>query len=184
MISRLKRLKLLLMDVDGVLTDGLIYHWIGRNGELVELKGVDTQDGMALYWLAANGVRTGVITGRVCDGFVERAKLLKMEFLVQGTVEKAPAFEKILRQAGVSASEAAFVGDDLTDIPAMRRAGLGLAVANARPEVKRAAHYVTRKPGGRGALREIAEMILKAQGRWAAIARHYEASLIRPRRMG
>lgn len=163
------------MDADGVLTDGKLYHLVDKEGELIELKGVDTQDGMGLAWLAAHGIDTGVISGRSSDGLAARAKMLRMRWVVQGTVEKVPAWEKILAEAGVTADQAAFVGDDLTDLPLIRRAGLGVAVANARPEVKRRAHLVTRARGGAGALRELSELILKAQGRWKAIARGYGA---------
>ena len=163
------------MDVDGVLTDGKLYHLVGAKGELIELKGVDTQDGMGLAWLTQNGVDTGVISGRSSDGLAARAKMLRMRYVVQGTVEKVPAWERILKAAGLKPEQAAFVGDDLTDLPLIRRAGLGVAVANARPEVKRRAHLVTKAAGGGGALRELAELILKAQGRWKAVARGYGA---------
>ena len=116
-----------------------------------------------------------MISGRVSAGFEARARLLKMSHIVQGTVEKVPAWEKVLKDAGVTAAQAAFVGDDLTDLPLIVRAGLGVATANARPEVKRRAHLVTRASGGAGALRELSELILKAQGRWTAIARSYGA---------
>lgn len=144
-----------------------------RRGALIELKGVDTQDGLGLSWLARNGIRTGVISGRVSEGFAARARLLKMRHVVQGTLKKLEAFERILRREGLEPAQAAFVGDDLPDLPPMRRAGLAVAVANARPEVRRAAHYVTRARGGQGALRELAELILKAQGRWPAVLREY-----------
>jgi len=163
------------MDVDGVMTDGRLFHFLDTRGRFVELKGVTSQDGIALTWLAANGIRTGVISGRASEGFRARARMLGMAYVVQGTTVKAPAFEAILRRARVAAEEAAYIGDDLTDIPPMRRAGLAVAVANARPEVKAVAHYVTRAEGGRGAVREVAERLLKAQGLWAKIKRGYEA---------
>lgn len=173
--ARLKRLKLVLMDVDGVLTDGKLYHMLGADGELVELKGVDTQDGIALVWLAAAGIRTGVISGRRSDGFAARAKMLKMTYVVQGTTEKLPAWRDILRRAGAGEDEAAFIGDDLPDLPLVRRAGVGVAVANARPELKKAASYVTKAPGGAGALREFCELALKARGQWDAVLARYGA---------
>lgn len=163
------------MDVDGVLSDGKLYHLVDEKGGLIELKGLDTQDGLGLVWLATHGIRTGVISGRRSDGLAARAKMLRMSYIVQGTVEKVPAWERILRQAGVSDKEAAFVGDDLPDLPLLKRAGLGVAVANARPELKKTARYITRAPGGSGALREVAELILKAQGRWKAISQGYGA---------
>lgn len=174
--QRLRRLKLVLMDVDGVLTDGKIYHLVGGKGELVEFKGVDTQDGMGLVWLSMHGIKTGVISGRTSDGLAARARMLRMSFVVQGTVEKVPAWERILREAGVKDEEAAFVGDDLTDLPLIRRAGVGVAVANARPEVKKGARLVLKSAGGAGALRELSEAILAARGDWKAILREYGAS--------
>lgn len=172
---RLRGLKLVLMDVDGVLTDGKIYHLLDPKGGLVEFKGVDTQDGMGLVWLSMHGIKTGVISGRTSEGLAARARMLRMSYVVQGTVEKVPAWEKILSEAGVKDEEAAFVGDDLTDLPLIRRAGVGVAVANARPEVKRGARLVLRAAGGAGALRELSEAILKARGDWAGIAREYGA---------
>ncbi|MDE2292050.1 MAG: HAD hydrolase family protein [Elusimicrobia bacterium] len=163
------------MDVDGVLTDGKLYHMVDGQGRLVELKGLDTQDGLGLSWLAGRGVATGVISGRRSDGLAARARMLRMSYVVQGTLEKRPAFESILRRARVSEAETAFVGDDLTDLPLVKRAGVGVAVANARPEVKRAARYVTRASGGAGALREFAELVLKAKGLWDSVLRGYGA---------
>jgi 3-deoxy-D-manno-octulosonate 8-phosphate phosphatase (KDO 8-P phosphatase) len=171
--ARLKRLRLLLMDVDGVLTDGKLYHLVDEKGELIELKGVDTQDGIALSWLAASGIQTGVISGRSSTGLEARARMLHMSHIVQGTLEKAEAFERILRETGIPAEQAGFVGDDLPDLPPMLRAGLAVAVANARPELKKRAHAVTERSGGSGALRELAEAILRAQGRWEAILDRY-----------
>ena len=173
--GRLAGLKVVLMDVDGVLTDGKLYHMVDRAGELVELKGVDTQDGLGLAWLAQEGLKTGVISGRSSAGLAARARMLKMSHVVQGTLEKEAAWERILREEGASEAEAAFVGDDLPDLPLVRRAGFGVAVANARPEVKRAARYVTKAPGGGGALREVAELILKARGDWGRVAGKYGA---------
>lgn len=163
------------MDVDGVLTDGRLYHFVDTRGCLVELKAMSSQDGIALSWLADNGVLTGVISGRSSEGFKARARMLRMKYVVQDTTTKAPAFERILRLSGLRAGQVAYIGDDLTDIPPMRRAGLPIAVANARPEVKAAARYVTRAEGGQGAVREVAEKILKARGSWTALRRRYEA---------
>ncbi|TPW20030.1 MAG: 3-deoxy-D-manno-octulosonate 8-phosphate phosphatase (KDO 8-P phosphatase) [Elusimicrobia bacterium] len=161
------------MDVDGVLTDGKLYHLVDKAGELVELKGVDTQDGLGLAWLAQDGLKTGVISGRSSAGLAARARMLKMTHVVQGTLEKTAAWERILRQERAVDAEAAFIGDDLPDLPLVRRAGFGVAVANARPELKKAARYVTKAPGGAGALREVAELILKARGGWDRVAGKY-----------
>jgi len=161
------------MDVDGVLTDGRLFHLVDQGGRLVELKGLDSQDGLALAWLARRGIRTGIISGRSSEGVAARAKMLRMSFIVQGVTDKLPAFEAILREAGLQARQAAFIGDDLPDLPVLRRAGWAIAVRNARPELRRAAHTVTRAPGGRGAVREVVETLLRAQGHWAELLRQY-----------
>lgn len=171
---RAKDVQLLLMDADGVLTDGKLYHMVDASGAVVEFKATHSRDGMALAWLPAFGIQTGVISGRCSAGLAARARMLRMSYVVQETHFKAPAVEKILEDSGIPAARTAFVGDDFHDVPAMRRVGLAVAVADARPEVKRAAHWVTRAPGGAGALREIVELILKAQGKWPEIVKRYE----------
>lgn len=163
------------MDADGVMTDGRLYHLVDARGRLEELKGVDTQDGIALAWLADNGIQTGLISGRSSRGLAARARMLRMRFVVQGTTDKLPAFARILARARLKPEQAAFMGDDLPDLPVLRRAGWAVAPANARPEIKRAVHRVTRARGGRGAIREAAETLLKAQGRWRALAARYGA---------
>ena len=172
--SLASRIKLLLMDVDGVLTDGRIYNLPDPEGKMVETKGFDSQDGIGLHWLSWKGIRTGVISGRNSPATVERARQCNMTYVYQGHIEKIPILEEILAKAGVDRSEAAYIGDDFTDVPIMRRVGFAIATANARPEVKAAAHYVTRAPGGDGAVREAIELILKAQGLWGEILKHYE----------
>lgn len=166
------------MDVDGVLTDGRLYHFVDQARRLVEFKGFHGRDGVSLIWLAENGIRTGIISGRVCPGVRGRAKMLKMSYIVEGILDKAPALRRILKDADFAPEEAAFVGDDLPDIPVLREVGLGVAVADASPQTKRAAHWVTRSPGGRGAVREVAELILKAQGKWGALLARYAACLL------
>ena len=170
------RIKLLLMDVDGVLTDGKIFNLPGPDGTIWETKGFGAQDGMGLQWLHWKGVKTGVISGRVSPAVVERAQQCHMAYVYQGHVEKIPILEEILADSKLDATEVAYVGDDLTDIVVMRRVGLAIAVANARPEVKAAAHHGTAASGGDGAVREAVELILKAQGLWAGILEHYEIS--------
>lgn len=166
--------KVLLMDVDGVLTDGKLYLVPDPAGEMVETKGFTAQDGIALRWLTWYGVRTGVISGRNSPATRERACQVGMSWVHQGHIEKIPLFEEIVREAGVSASEVAYVGDDLTDVVLFRRAGLAIATANARPEVKRAAHAVTKTRGGDGAVREVVELLLSAKGVWDELLRKYE----------
>ena len=144
-------------------------------GKLVELKGVDTQDGIALAWLTKAGIDTGVISGRTSDGFRERAKMLKMKYIIQGALDKIPPFERILRQSRLRPDQIAYVGDDLPDLPVLKRVGWAAAPANARPEVRSAVHFVSRAKGGSGAIREIAEILLKAQGLWKGIVDEYSA---------
>ena len=170
------RIKLLLMDVDGVMTDGKLYNLPDAAGNMVETKGFDSQDGIALQWLSWNRIKTGLISGRVSPATVERAKQTKFTYVYQGHIEKIPILEEILRDSGLTPGEVAYIGDDLTDLVVMRRVGLAIATANARPEVKRQAHYVTAQPGGSGAVREAIELILKSQGAWDTILRHYEAT--------
>jgi 3-deoxy-D-manno-octulosonate 8-phosphate phosphatase (KDO 8-P phosphatase) len=173
--SPASRIKLLLMDVDGVLTDGKIYNLPGPRAEkMFETKGFDSQDGIALQWLSWKGIRTGVISGRDSPATAERARQCNMTYVYQGHIEKIPILEEILAKAQLDRGEVAYIGDDLTDVPIMRRVGFAVATANARPEVKAAAHYVTAAPGGGGAVREAVELILKARGLWGEILKHYE----------
>ena len=171
---RAARIRLLLMDVDGVLTDGRLINVPAPDGTIFESKAFDSQDGIALQWLSWHGIATGVISGRVSPATAERARQVNMRYVYQGHIEKIPILEEILAQSGISAAETAYAGDDLTDIVVMRRVGLAIATANARPEVKRAAHYVTAASGGQGAVREIAEILLQAHGRWSDILKKYE----------
>ena len=164
------------MDVDGVLTDGKLYYVPDVNGEMVETKGFDTQDGIALQWLSWKGIKSGVISGRLSPATVTRAKQVGMTYIYQGHIEKIPILEEILRESGLSSDEVAYVGDDLTDVVIMRRVGLSIAPANARAEVKQCAMHVTAAPGGQGAVREVIELILKAQGHWDDLLRKYEVT--------
>jgi 3-deoxy-D-manno-octulosonate 8-phosphate phosphatase (KDO 8-P phosphatase) len=174
-VNRLaSQIRLLLMDVDGVLTDGRLFNVPGPDGAMNETKGFDSQDGIGLQWLNWHGIKTGVISGRVSPATVERARQTKITYVYQGHIEKLPILEEILRDAKLDPSQVAYIGDDLTDAIVMRRVGLAVATANARDEVKRMAHYVTSQPGGRGAVREVIEIILKAQGLWPQILKKYE----------
>ena len=164
------------MDVDGVLTDGKLYNVPGPDGSMVETKGFDSQDGISLQWLSWYGIKTGVISGRVSPATEERCKQCKFSYVYQGHIEKIPVLDEILADAGLPREAVAYVGDDLTDIVVMKRVGLAIATANARPEVKQAAHMTTSAPGGSGAVREVAETLLKAKGHWEEILRKYEVS--------
>jgi 3-deoxy-D-manno-octulosonate 8-phosphate phosphatase (KDO 8-P phosphatase) len=171
--QRAARVRLLLMDVDGVLTDGLIYNVPGADGKMVETKGFNSQDGISLQWLCWHGIQTGVVSGRISAATEERGRQVGMTYIYQGHIEKLPILKDIIAKSGIATDEMAYMGDDLTDVPVMRSVGLAIATANARPEVKRAAHYVTTVPGGAGAVREVAELLLQARGQWTDILKKY-----------
>jgi len=172
--ERAAKIRLLLMDVDGVLTDGRLINVPGPDGRMVETKGFDSQDGISLQWMSWKGIKTGVISGRLSPATEERARQCKMTYIYQGHIEKVPVLEEILADAKIDASEVAYIGDDLTDVVIMHRVGLAIATANARPEAKQAAHYVTGASGGQGAVREAVELIMKAQNLWPDILSHYQ----------
>ena len=173
-MARAAKIKLLLMDVDGVLTDGKLFFIPGADGKMVEFKGFDSQDGIALQWCFAKGIRTGVISGRDSPATVERARQAKMHYVYQGHTEKIPIIEEIMSDAGVAREEVAYIGDDLTDVVVFHRVGFGIATANARPEVKGEAHWVTANVGGAGAVRDAVELIFQARGFWPEILAKYE----------
>ncbi|MEK7866408.1 MAG: HAD hydrolase family protein [Planctomycetota bacterium] len=167
----LRRIRLLIMDVDGVLTDGSIR--LLDDGS--EVKRFHAHDGSAIVFLHRVGLQSALLTGRRSRATRRRAKDLGIRILEEGNPDKREGLARILRKAGCDASEACHMGDDLTDVPVMRRVGLAVAVRDAAPEAKRAAAYVTKRPGGHGAVREVVEMILRAQGLWPRILRQYEA---------
>jgi 3-deoxy-D-manno-octulosonate 8-phosphate phosphatase (KDO 8-P phosphatase) len=168
---RASRVRLLLLDCDGVLTDGRITPVEG--GE--ELKSFHTRDGHGLVMLHRAGLRSGIISGRTSRLVELRAADLGISYVRQGALDKVEVFESLLAEAGVEPEGVAYVGDDVVDIPLMRRCGLGVAVADATPDTREAAHHVTRLPGGHGAVREVCELILKAQGLWDELMKRYLA---------
>jgi 3-deoxy-D-manno-octulosonate 8-phosphate phosphatase (KDO 8-P phosphatase) len=174
LLARAARIRVLLMDVDGVMTDGAYWHVPNGQGGVFETKAFDSQDGIALRWLREAGIAGGVISGRDSPAVAERARTAGLVHVYQGHVEKIPILEEILEKSAVSSEQVAYVGDDYTDVVIMHRVGLAIATANAKPEVKAEAHYTTTVPGGHGAIREVAELLLRAQGRWEAILAHYE----------
>lgn len=157
------------MDVDGTMTDGSVTLLSQVDGTALEIKTFDAHDGQGLTLAHTAGLRTGCITGRESAALMRRAHEMKMEFIYMKQALKMPAYEEILGKAGVPDSAIAYVGDDLPDIPLMRRAGLAIAVGNAVPEVKEAAHYTTEALAGRGAIREAVELILRSKGIWEAM---------------
>jgi 3-deoxy-D-manno-octulosonate 8-phosphate phosphatase (KDO 8-P phosphatase) len=170
LVTRLKRVKLLLCDVDGVLTDGSVFI-----GGAQEIKRFNIRDGLGLVFLRRAGFKVGWVSARPSAVTELRAAELQIDFLVQQTdrISKIDAVEKLLRRAKLDWDAVCFIGDDVVDLGPLKRAGFAVAVSDARPEVKAAAHFVTCAPGGRGAVREVAEMLLKAQGKWDAIVAHY-----------
>ncbi|MFI5094742.1 MAG: HAD hydrolase family protein [Candidatus Acidiferrum sp.] len=166
LVKRAKQIQVLLMDVDGTLTDGSVTLLSQPDGTALEIKTFDAHDGQGLTLARTAGLRTGVITGRESSALLRRANEMKMDFIYQKQPTKIPALEEILKKTGVPESAIAYVGDDLPDLPVMRRIGLAIAVGDAVLEVKLAAHYVTKAKAGRGAVREAVELILKSKGIW------------------
>jgi 3-deoxy-D-manno-octulosonate 8-phosphate phosphatase (KDO 8-P phosphatase) len=168
-----RRIRLLGLDVDGVLTDNGVFLGL-VDGEAVELKRFDIQDGLGLVLLRSAELPVIWLSGRHSAATATRARELKVEELLQvAGPEKLPAFAALLERRGIAWEEAAFVGDDLADLQVLRRVGLPIAVANAVAEVKAVASYVTRASGGHGAVREVAEVLLKARGMWPDILQRY-----------
>jgi len=175
--ARAAKIKLLLMDVDGVLTDGKLFFFPGPEGTVIEVKSFDSQDGIALQWCRWKGIRTGIISGRKSFSTDQRAIQAHMDYSYQGFVEKIPIIEEIKQHAGISSDEIAFVGDDLTDVVVFHRVGLGIATNNARIEVRSEAHWVTPSIGGNGAVRDAVELIFQASGLWQDVLDKYEIGI-------
>ena len=165
-MRRARKIRVLLMDVDGTMTPGAVCLQSFPDGSVAEMKMFNAHDGAGIKLAGIMGIRTGLITGRDSTATARRARESPMEFVVQGQPKKLESYKAILARAGVTDEEVAYVGDDLPDLPILERAGLAVAVANAVVEVKRAAHYITTVDGGKGAIREVVELILKSQGRW------------------
>jgi 3-deoxy-D-manno-octulosonate 8-phosphate phosphatase (KDO 8-P phosphatase) len=163
---RAKPILVVLMDVDGTLTDGSVTLASQNDGSALEIKTFDAHDGQGLTLAVTAGLRTGVITGRSSPALRRRCKELDVEFVYEKQGHKIAAYEDVLRKTGAQESEVAYLGDDLPDLEVMRRVGLAVAVANASPEVRRGAHYTTKATGGKGAARELIEIILKSKGIW------------------
>jgi 3-deoxy-D-manno-octulosonate 8-phosphate phosphatase (KDO 8-P phosphatase) len=204
--ARARKIKLLLFDVDGVLTDGKLFIFPAPSGasqpgqelaehaaihaaihaskqgqsgfgfasqSLIEAKGFHAHDGTSISLARLAGIKTGLITKRISETVALRARDLKLEHVHQGVQDKRSCLAAIVEQERLQPEEAAFVGDDVIDLPAMRAAGLAIAVKNARADVKREAHYITPQAGGDGALRDAVEFILKAQGKWKQVLEAY-----------
>lgn len=193
---RAKKIKLLLFDVDGVLTDGTLWFFpapagadlakreatLGPDGKpshaapsraFVEAKGFSAHDGLGITLARLGGLKTGLITKRISETVALRARDLRLDHVYQGVTDKVDALEEILKKERLTAAEVAYIGDDVIDLPVMRRCGLAVAVPNAREEVKDEAHIITDRRGGEGALRDAIEYILQAQGKWDRVLEEY-----------
>ncbi len=164
------QIRAVILDVDGVLTDGRIGYGDGPD----EIKFFDVRDGLGVRLLQAAGLRVGLLSGRASPANRRRAAELRLDGVVEGESDKLTGLTRLVEQFGVAPAECCFVGDDLIDVPVLRRVGLAVAVADAAAEVRRAAHWVTERPGGRGAVREVAERLLKEAGRWQEVSQRYE----------
>ncbi len=198
-VERARKVKLLLFDVDGVLTDGTIFLFPRADGpatnplagaqsekadaggfaivsqNVVEAKGFNAHDGTGITLARMGGLKTGIITKRISETVALRARDLKLDYVYQGAQDKLSVLGQIVAQAGVTYEQTAFVGDDIIDLPVMRVCGLAIAVANAREDVKREAHYITERPGGAGAGRDAVEYVLRAQGTLVEVQAAYIA---------
>ena len=163
--DRARRIRLLLFDVDGVLTDGVVL----MHADGSESKGFHIQDGAAIVWAQRAGVPVGWLSARSSGATAHRAAQLAVRIVQQGAASKSTAFDQILRDTGLDEDAVSYMGDDLLDLPVLTRCGLAAAPADAAAEVRQAAHWISSVPGGRGAARELIEVVLRAQGRWADV---------------
>ena len=171
MLEKVKKIKLLLLDVDGVLTDGrIVYDSRGR-----DMKFFDVHDGLGVYLLKKAGIPTILITAKGSRTIEPRARDMQVEAVFANISPKTAVLDRLLKKYGLSAAEVCFAGDDLVDLCLMKKVGFPVAVFNAVPEIKQAASYICIRKGGRGAVREIAELILKAQGKWNEALARYDA---------
>lgn len=162
--ARARAVKMLIFDVDGVLTDGSLF--FGDDGQ--EYKAFNSRDGHGIKMLKDSGVEVAILTGRTSQVVLHRARNLGIARIIQGSHDKLRSYEAMLAETGLKAEATAFMGDDLVDLPVLRRCGLALTVPDAPGEVQGRVHYVTRAAAGRGAAREACELIMRAQGTWAA----------------
>ena len=169
--DRARRIRLILLDVDGVLSDGTVI----LNAAGAESKGFNIKDGAAIVWALGAGLTVGLLSSRTSGATAQRAAQLGISIVAQGAHGKAVEYERIRAELGLHDAEVAYMGDDLVDLPVMRRVGLSGAPADAAPEILDLAHWVSRREGGRGAVREFLEVIMKAQGLWRAVIQEFSA---------
>ncbi|MBL7085208.1 MAG: HAD-IIIA family hydrolase [Candidatus Omnitrophica bacterium] len=167
--QRAKRIKMLILDIDGVMTDGRIIYDSKGN----ELKCFNVLDGFGLALLHQAGIKAALITAKGCPAVLRRARDIRAVEVKQKTLDKLSAFRQILKKYNLNSRHICFIGDDLLDLPAMKRAGFAVAVPNGSAEVRKIAHYVTKKEGGKGAVREVIEIILRSQNKWLKSIKKY-----------
>ncbi len=168
-ITKAALIRLVIFDVDGVLTDGSIF--IGDAGE--EYKAFFSRDGLGMTMLQRSGVEIGIITGRCSQVVLHRMQSLGIEYIFQGQSDKLPAFQQLCQQLNLQPQQVAYVGDDVIDLPVMQQVGLAIAVGDAHPIVTKYTHWQTHSTGGRGAVREVCELIMQAQGKLAEQLSYY-----------
>lgn len=169
-LQKLKSIKLFLSDVDGVLTDASVY--VGES-KAQEYKKFNIQDGLGIVLVRKSGIPVGWVSARFSHATELRAQELKIDYLVQGSHGKLPAIQELCNKLSISINHVLYMGDDIVDIPVLREVGLAIAVANARPEVKEYAHFITAACGGDGAVREICDLLLKVNGSWDSVTQQY-----------
>ncbi len=167
--EKIKKIKLLLLDVDGILTDGSII--IGESNQ--ELKIFNIKDGLGIKLAQTAGIEIGIITGRTSEAVKKRADELDIQILYQGQPDKLKTYEQIKKDLGLTDDQIAYMGDDLNDLKLFQKVGLSIATEDSRDEVKAEADYITKTPGGKGAVREVIELILKSQGKWQGLIQKY-----------
>ena len=167
--EKASRVRLLLFDVDGVLTDGVVV----MHADGSESKGFHIRDGAAMVWAQRAGLRVGLLSARTSGATTQRAAQLGIRLVMQGVTSKLEAYARILRDAGMEDEAVAYMGDDLLDLPVLARAGLSAAPADAAPEVRASVTWVSSAAGGRGAVRELIEVVLRAQHRWDTVLQEY-----------
>ena len=177
-LKKAKKIKMLITDVDGVLTDATMNFFATPQKEIVEVKKFCAYDGLACHMLRDGGIKSAIITGGNAPATEHRASSLGMDFLYYNYLSKGQALQDILKKTGLKAQEIAYIGDDFIDIPVMLEAGLACAVKTSVPEVKKIAHYITKKEGGKGAFREVCELLLKAQGKWKQTVKNAQSGNI------
>ena len=168
--EKAKRIKFLILDVDGVLTDGKIIY----DSEGKEMKFFNVLDGLGIVLLRRAGIKTAIITAKTSKVVMRRSKDMQVFAVYQNVAKKEKTYKKILKKFKLTDSQVCFIGDELIDLPVLNRAGFSVAVSNAVPEVKRKADYITKRPGGGGAVREVIEIILKSQKKWNEIVKTYQ----------